>query len=236
MPAVIPTPEMQTTTIQTRQYKTPASNPRKQPHLHPIRRRTSKRQLFPPNPPISVLNSSKNLHQPHNSITRLRKRKLLANTDTLPAVEREIAPAGAEIGGGVPALGAEEVGVGAVDGGQPVHGVGAVGDDHAGGDVDGGGARGAAAGGEDGWAEGEARVAGDDGVEAEGWVVLVGFLFRGRELGSQSLMRNRGRDRVVEEKGGRGVTYILSTHSSNTSSLSTSHNQVFPHPTPPLPH
>jgi hypothetical protein len=63
--------------------------------------------------------------------------------------------------------------VGAVDVGSAVKGVEAVADQGSFGDKDGGESVGAAAEGEDCVADCLAFVSGDDGVEAEGWSLLV---------------------------------------------------------------
>lgn len=97
----------------------------------------------------------------------------MPDADARAAVEGEVAPAGAQALVGVPALGAEFEGVRAVDVGASVHGVDAVGDGAAFGDEDWREAIGAAAAGDGGVFVGEAGVAGDDGVEAEGLGLLV---------------------------------------------------------------
>jgi len=114
---------------------------------------------------IPPLHAHKLLHQPHGRIARLRQRKLLTDADARPAVEGQVLPARTQ---GLPALGSEGVGVGAVVVGPAVHAVEGPGEDVAAGEEEGGLAVRAAAEGEDGVGEGFAGVAGDDGVEAVG--------------------------------------------------------------------
>lgn len=97
--------------------------PRYQRNIHAPKLTARQREILPPllaGADLSALEPLKLLHQPHNRVAYLGNGKVLPDADARAAVEREVAPPGAEVVLGQPALGAEGLGVGAVDGGEAV--------------------------------------------------------------------------------------------------------------------
>ena len=135
----------------------------------PIKRTTSNSHILHPRLLVPTLQLAKSLQHPDRNIIRLGQSILLAQTSSRPAAERQVSPPRAQRRV-VPALRAENVGVGAVDGFLAHGRVGVVEEFGAFGDEERLQAVFAAAVGEDGVFEGEFQEEGGGGVEAEGWV------------------------------------------------------------------
>jgi hypothetical protein len=140
------------------------------PHRNhrPIPRATSNSHMLRPRLLIPALQLAKRLQHPDRNIIRLRQRILLAQANSRPAAERQVAPSGAQRRV-FPALRAENVGVRAVDGFLAHGRVGVVEELGAFGDEERLEAVFAAAVGEDGVFDGEFLEQWGGGVEAEDW-------------------------------------------------------------------
>jgi hypothetical protein len=158
----------------------------RQPHLqrNGVRRAVGQSQITPNNTlelALGRLQRIETLQQPHNNIAGLGQSKLLANADPRSTVERQKLPTGFS---SLEALGLELFGVRAPEVFAAVHDVHAVVDLGVGGDDDGRLAVWSAAFGQGGDFVGAARVAWDDGPEAQGLVeavLEVGAAFEGGE-------------------------------------------------------
>lgn len=134
-----------------------------------------------------VLDASKLLQQSHGSVRGLCESELLTDADPGPAVKGEVLPSRLKP---VPALGPEGFGIGAKEGGAPVHGVDGPAKQSPGGDQQGGCTLRPAAERKDGVDEGLAGVARDDGVKPEGCNISLASLRKGERRNGPTFVEN----------------------------------------------